>query len=462
MKINNTMSGKKEEFIPIVPGKIKMYVCGPTVYNYFHIGNARPFLFFDVVRHYFQYLGYQVTYVQNITDIEDKIIAQSIREEIPFQAVSEKYINAYYEDLAKLGIAQADIQPKATSVVPQMVTLIEKLIQNGHAYEMNGDVYFSVESFPGYGKLSGKKIDEQRAGSRVEENKEKKHPGDFTLWKKSKPGEPVWQSPWGEGRPGWHTECVVLSRENLGDTFDIHGGGIDLVFPHHENEIAQAESLNGKPLANYWMHNGFLNIEGEKMSKSENNFFTAREVLEEYSAEAIRFFFLSKHYRSPIDFNRAILEESDRAVKNFYNTFRDINFENFKTESLTTGEELTWAEAEFREAMDDDFNTAKALALLFELNKKAHSNELSFDQKKASTLLLYKLGSVLGFFQDMNAFDTKPIDSDLDAFVQAQIQIRNKAKAEKDWATADQIRKNLIEKGIELMDTKEGTEWKQK
>jgi cysteinyl-tRNA synthetase len=467
MKINNTLSGKKEEFIPIEQGKIKMYVCGPTVYNYFHIGNARPFLFFDVVRRYFEYLGYEVTYVQNITDIDDKIIDQSLREGIPFQAISSKYIQAYYDDLAKLGIKQADFQPKATSVVPQMISLIKKLIETGHAYEMHGDVYFSVESYPEYGRLSGKKIEDQRAGARVEENMAKKHPGDFTLWKKSKPGEPVWQSPWGEGRPGWHTECVVLSQENLGETFDIHGGGIDLVFPHHENEMAQAECLNHKPLAHYWMHNGFLNIEGDKMSKSEGNFFTAREVLAEYSAEAIRFFFLSKHYRSPIDFSREILAESDKAVRNFYDTFSQMGFDKLKSEDLRFtieghihAELFEIWESKFREAMDDDFNTAKALAILFELNKAARSTDIPQDVKLVFTQLLYKLGSVLGFFQNMDAYSAKPLDGKVESLIQLLIQCREKAKAKKDWACADSIRKDLAALGVELMDTKDGTEWK--
>lgn len=467
MKIYNTLSGKKEEFITVEPEKVKMYVCGPTVYNYFHIGNARPFLFFDVVRRYFQYLGYQVTYVQNITDIDDKIIEQSIRENIPFQTVADKYIRAYYEDLDKLGIGVADIQPRATSAVPEMVRLIQGLIDSGHAYELNGDVYFSVESDPGYGKLSGKKIDDQRAGARVEANLEKKHPGDFTLWKRSKPGEPVWQSPWGEGRPGWHTECVVLSRANLGDTFDIHGGGIDLVFPHHENEIAQAECFDHHPLARYWMHNGFLNIEGEKMSKSEGNFFTAREVLAEFPAEAIRFFFLSKHYRSPIDFNRAILEESDKAVRNFYETFKLVNLDQhldedlrFKIEGHLHAELLKTWEGKFREAMDDDFNTAKALAILFDLNKNARSSEFPQDVKLVFTQLLYQFGRVLGFFRNLDAYETKPMDGIVESLVQMLIQCRNKAKANKDWATADSIRKDLAALGVELMDTKDGTDWK--
>ncbi|HQB98749.1 MAG TPA: cysteine--tRNA ligase, partial [Candidatus Cloacimonadota bacterium] len=288
MKLYNTKSRSKEEFIPLNEGKLKLYACGPTVYNYFHIGNARAFIFFDVVRRYFEYLGYEVTYVQNITDIDDKIIEQAIAEEQPFHKIAAKYANAFLEDCHALGIKKPHHQPKATDTMPQIIELIKTLVDKGNAYEVEGDVYFDTASLPEYGSLSGKQIEDQITGARVAENLSKKHPADFTLWKKSKPGEPWWESPWGNGRPGWHTECVVMSQHYLGDSFDIHGGGIDLVFPHHENENAQAIALTGKPLARYWMHNGFLNIDGEKMSKSLKNFFTARDILQEYDADAIR------------------------------------------------------------------------------------------------------------------------------------------------------------------------------
>ncbi|MDD3282347.1 MAG: cysteine--tRNA ligase, partial [Candidatus Cloacimonetes bacterium] len=323
MKLYNTKSRSKEEFIPLQEGKLKLYACGPTVYNFFHIGNARAFIFFDVVRRYFEYLGYSVTYVQNITDIDDKIIDQAIAENKDFSKIADKYTTAFLKDCRSLGIKSPTHQPRATETMPQIIELIQTLETKGNAYEVDGDVYFDTASLPEYGYLSGKQIDDQMVGARVAENTAKRHPADFTLWKKSKPGEPFWQSPWGNGRPGWHTECVVMSQHYLGETFDIHGGGIDLVFPHHENENAQAMALTGKPLARYWMHNGFLNVDGEKMSKSLKNFFTTRDILKEYDAEAIRHFFLSKHYRSPIDFTRELIEESHKAIQNFYKALKD-------------------------------------------------------------------------------------------------------------------------------------------
>jgi len=326
MLIYNTATHKKETFVPIEEGKVKLYACGPTVYDFFHIGNARAFLFFDVMRRYFEYKGYDVTYVQNITDIEDKIIARSIEEGIPYDQFASKYADAFLQDSKALGIKPPHHQPRATEFMAEIIALIEELIKRGYAYEVEGDVYFDTAKLPEYGSLSGKRIEDQKVGARVAENVLKRNPTDFTLWKRSKPNEPIWQSPWGEGRPGWHSECVVMSQHYLGETFDIHGGGVDLVFPHHENELAQARAISGKPLANYWVHNGFLNIEGEKMSKSLDNFFTARDILKQHSAEAIRFFFLSKHYRSPIDFNREIIEESERAVGNFRQSLKDIDF----------------------------------------------------------------------------------------------------------------------------------------
>ena len=308
MQLYNQSKRKKEEFIPITPGQVKIYACGPTVYNYFHIGNARAFIFFDVLRRYFEYRGYDVTYVQNITDIDDKIIAQAIEEQTSFEDIASKYIQAFLDDSQALGIKPPTHQPKATEVMPEIIELINALVEKVNASEVNGDVYFDTASLPEYGSLSGKKTEDQMPGARVEENLQKRNPADFTLWKRSKPGEPFWQSPWGEGRPGWHTECVVMSRKYLGETFDIHGGGIDLIFPHHENELAQDLALTGKPLANYWMHNGFLNVEGEKMSKSLKNFFNARDILKHHSPEAIRFFFLSNPYLSPIDFTRELSE----------------------------------------------------------------------------------------------------------------------------------------------------------
>jgi len=456
MKIYNTLTRKKDEFIPVEEGKLKLYSCGPTVYNYFHIGNARPFLFFDVVRRYFEYIGYDVTYAQNITDIDDKLINQSIQEGIPVKKIADKYIKAFYDDLEALEIRRVDEQPKATEYIGEMIGLIKELESKGFAYESGGDVYFSVTSLPNYGKLSGKKIDDLRAGARVEANNQKKHAADFTLWKAAKPGEPKWGSPWGEGRPGWHTECVVMSRKLLDNTFDIHGGGTDLVFPHHENEIAQAEAANGKPLANYWMHNGYLNIEGEKMSKSLNNFFTTRDILKQYSAEAIRFFFLSKHYRSPIDFNESIIKESEQAVKKLHGILQSVNYFDFREEDnidLNKGNEFR---DKFREAMDDDFNTAKAIAVLFEISKLI---KISDPLYKVYAKTMVELGQVLGFFHNLEDKWGNDLNETAEKLIELFIQYRQDAKKNRDWATADKIRDDLLKLGIQLKDTPSGTDW---
>ena len=455
MLIYNTLTGKKEEFIPIESNAVKMYVCGPTVYNYFHIGNARPFLFFDVVRNYFVYLGYETTYIQNITDIDDKIIAKSIEEGISYNDLTKKYIKAYYSDLAALNIDVADINPKATAFIPEMIELISFLIENGDAYENNGDVYFSVQNFKEYGKLSGKNLNDLQAGARIEANTQKKNPFDFTLWKKAKPNEPFWNSPWGNGRPGWHTECVVMSKSYLGETFDIHGGGVDLIFPHHENEIAQAEILDDKPLANYWMHNGFINIEGEKMSKSANNFFTVRDILKSYDADTIRFFFLSKHYRSPIDFNKDILEESKKAISRFYEVFKKYPVYNAGTCNYVDLQ----IKQTFLDAMNDDFNTAKAIACLFDIAKIVFNNEYDADKQRAAAHLLYELGSVLGFFRDIQEKLIKNIDEKAEQLILLLIDVRNMAKKEKNFMLADKIRNDLKALNIELRDTPSGTEW---
>jgi cysteinyl-tRNA synthetase len=456
MQLYNTLTRRKEEFIPLREGKVGIYACGPTVYNYFHIGNARAFLFFDVLRRYFEYRGYAVTYVQNITDIDDKIIAQSIDEGIPFSEIASKYTEAFLTDCAALGINPPTHQPKATDMICEIIKAIADQIQLGSAYEAGGDVYFDTVALSQYGNLSGKKIEDQLAGARVEENPLKRYPSDFTLWKHSKPGEPVWQSPWGEGRPGWHTECVVMSRNYLGETFDIHGGGIDLIFPHHENELAQALALTGKPLANYWLHNGFLNIDGEKMSKSLKNFFTARDILKVHSADAIRFFFLSKHYHSPIDFNREILEESERAVANFHAVLKSVNYPDIQA---APDDSLASFKKEFIQAMDDDLNSAKAIAVLFDLTRIIRNETLVRAEREQAALLLVELGGVLGFFQNLKAKLQDEIDPELSQKVESLISQRQQARADKDWALADKIRKDLTELGVELKDTPEGCVW---
>jgi len=459
MKIYNTLNNRKEDFVPVTPKHVKMYVCGPTVYNYFHIGNARPLIFFDVVRNYLQYSGFDVTLVRNITDIDDKLIDQSIREEIPVKEIAEKYISAFYKDCEALEIAPADHHPHATKFIGEMIKLIRKLEKIEMAYEVNGDVYFEVNKAEGYGKLSGKKLEDLQAGARVQANQQKRNAADFTLWKTAKPGEPFWNSPWGEGRPGWHTECVVMSNKYLGDTFDIHGGGIDLVFPHHENELAQAEAINKKPLANYWMHNGYLNIDGKKMSKSLNNFFTARDILKKYSAEAIRFFFLSKHYRSPIDFNEQIIIESSQAVKTLYSALDEVDYLSFKDEEATYSEEQKQIITEFKTAMDDDFNTAKAISVFYKLAKTIKKCD-SPEEQKNYTHLLVELGNVLGFFQDLENKLKKNLNETTEKLVELFINYRSDAKKDRNWQLADKIRNDLQSIGIELKDTAKGTEWK--
>lgn len=456
MQIYNQLKRRKEEFKPIKPGQVKLYACGPTVYSYFHIGNARAFVTFDVLRRYLEFRGYKVDYVQNITDIDDKIIAQSIDEGIPFSEIAAKYSRAFVEDSTALGIKTPTHQPKATDVIEDIIAAIAAQIEKGYAYEAQGDVYFDTSALPEYGTLSGKKVEDQMAGARVEENLRKRNPADFTLWKASKPGEPVWPSPWGEGRPGWHTECVVMSRKYLGETFDIHGGGIDLIFPHHENELAQALALSGKPLANYWMHNGFLNIDGEKMSKSLKNFFTARDILKEYSAEAIRFFFLSKHYRSPIDFSREIIEESERAVANFYSALKCVDYKGIT--AIPDDSCNSYKEA-FIQAMDDDLNTAKALAVLFELAHQAKNTQLPQPQREQAALLLVQLGQVLGFFQDLASKLCDSLPNLSRQLIELLVHYRDQARANKDWALSDRIRDDLAALGIELKDTPEGCAW---
>ncbi len=460
MFLYNTQTRKKEEFVPIIKNRLSLYACGPTVYDYFHIGNARAFIFFDVVRRYFEFKGYEVNYVQNITDIDDKIINKSIEEKVDFTTVADKYSQAFLDDAKALGIKAPSVQPRATEVMPDIIAYIDALVKSGHAYEANRDVYFDTSSLPSYGSLSGKKTEDQLTGARVAENLFKRNPTDFTLWKNSKPGEPVWQSPWGEGRPGWHTECVVMSQKYLGETFDIHGGGIDLIFPHHENELAQAQALSGKPLANYWLHNGFLNIEGEKMSKSLKNFFTARDILQEYDAEVIRFFFLSKHYRSPIDFTRELMEESKRALSNFYEALKTVDFLEIPKILLDTSQSTEVRD--FTSAMDDDFNTAKAIAIMFDLVKQLKSPSASEDDKHKAAKVMFYIGRVLGFFQNLETKLHKKQPDLSDALMELIINYRNEARNNKDWKTSDRIRDDLAALSIEIKDTPKGCIWTQK
>ncbi|MBN2461925.1 MAG: cysteine--tRNA ligase [Candidatus Cloacimonetes bacterium] len=461
MRIYNTLSRKKEKFIPLEPGKVKIYVCGPTVYNYFHIGNARTFIFFDVVRSYFTYRNYEVTYVQNLTDIDDHLIEQAIKEKTSVPEIAEKYIAAFFADISQLGVKKADHYPKATEYIGEMLDMIEKLAEKGLAYEVNGDVYFSVDSLTSYGRLSGKKLEELRVGARVEENLQKRNPADFTLWKKAKEGEPRWPSPWGEGRPGWHTECVVMSRKLLGETIDIHGGAVDLIFPHHENELAQAEGISAKPFVRYWMHGGFLNIGGEKMSKSLDNFFLARDVVKKFDSEVLRIFFLSKHYRSQIDYNLDLIGESEQALHSLYMLLKDLDYLRIMDKRINYTEEVLESKNEFLAAMDDDFNTARSIAVLFDITRKARQYYNQQNPVYEEYLhMLVELGQVLGLFQNLAIKLKTDWDSYSNDLIALLVKYRDKFKEEKNWEMADQIRNDLRSIGIELQDTKEGTIWK--
>ncbi len=458
MRLYNTMNGKKEEFTPITPGEVKMYVCGPTVYNYFHIGNARPFLIFDAFRRYLQYRGYKVTYVQNFTDVDDKIIRRANEEGVDSLEISERYIEEYFKDADALGISRADIHPKVTETMPEIIAFVETLINKGHAYEVNGDVYFDAKSFNDYGKLSGQKIEELEVGARVELNTVKKNPVDFALWKKKKEGEPSWESPWGEGRPGWHIECSVMSTKYLGETIDIHAGGQDLIFPHHENEIAQSECHSDHSFSNYWMHNGYININNEKMSKSKNNFFTVRDILEEYDAEVVRFFLLSAHYRNPVNFSRELIVAAENGLERIYTAKENLEFLLDKTEEGTASSEfmngLESYKTKFVEAMDDDFNSADGISAIFELVKFLNVEVTSASPKsavEASLALMKELTDVLGILN-------KEQDS-LDAEIEALIEERQMAKKNKEYSRADEIRDELKARGITLKDTREGVKW---
>ncbi|SCZ81971.1 cysteine--tRNA ligase [Acidaminobacter hydrogenoformans] len=461
MKLYNSLTRKKEEFVPIEEGKIRMYVCGPTVYNYFHIGNARPFLIFDTFRRYMEYRGYDVNYVQNFTDVDDKIIRRAQEEGLDSLEISEKYIEEYFKDADALGIRRATHHPKVTDTMPDIIAYIEKLIEKGNAYVSGGDVYYDTSTFETYGKLSGQSLDDLEAGARIEVNEQKRHPADFALWKAKKPGEPSWPSPWGEGRPGWHIECSVMSTKFLGETIDIHAGGQDLIFPHHENEIAQSEAYSDKPFAHYWMHNGYININNEKMSKSKGNFFTVRDILAQYEAEVLRFFILSAQYRNPINFSEALIMQASNGLERLYNAKENLLY------AMETGEDapLTVTEVEilsglrrhkerFIEALDDDLNTADGIAAIFELVRDINSN-LQDSPTRAfaenAYELLMELAGVLGILGREKG--------GLDAEIEALIAERQDARKNKNFAKSDEIRDKLKAMGIVLEDTPQGVKW---
>lgn len=466
MKIYNTMSKRKEEFVPLEEGKVKMYVCGPTVYNFIHIGNARPMIAFDTVRRYFEYKGYDVNFVSNFTDVDDKIIKKAIEEGITADEVSKRYIAECKKDMEAMNIKPATKNPLATEEICGMVDMIQTLIDKGYAYEKNGTVYYRTRKFEGYGKLSHKNLDDLQSGGRallVTGEDEKEDPLDFVLWKPKKEGEPAWESPWSEGRPGWHIECSEMSKKYLGEQIDIHAGGEDLIFPHHENEIAQSEAANGKEFARYWMHNGFLNIDNRKMSKSLGNFFTVREISEKYDLQVLRFFMLSAHYRSPLNFSADLMEAAKNGLERIVTAAENLKFlaANAQADTFTEEERKLYSETQsfvnaFENAMDDDFNTADAVAAIFDLVKYINTtSEASKSKEYLESLLgrLRTLTDVLGIIVDKK-------EELLDADIEAMIEKRQAARKEKNFTLADQIRDELLSKGIILEDTREGVKWK--
>ena len=467
MKIYNTMSRSKEEFVPIKPGKVSMYVCGPTVYNLIHIGNARPMIVFDTVRRYFEYKGYKVNYVSNFTDVDDKIIKKAMEEGVDSSEISERYIRECKKDMASLNVKPATMHPRATQEIGGMIDMIQTLIDKGHAYvAKDGTVYFRVSSDPGYGKLSHKNMDEMMSGLRelkVTGEDMKEDPNDFVLWKPKKEGEPYWESPWCEGRPGWHIECSVMSKHYLGTTIDIHAGGEDLVFPHHENEIAQSECANGEPFARYWMHNAFLNIDNVKMSKSLGNFRTVREISKQYDLQVLRLFMLSAQYRSPLNFSadmmemaKTSLERIRTAAENQDNALKTAKEGPMTEEELANASEVKSFVEKFEAAMDDDFNTADAVSAVFEMVRFSNSTVKPESTKEYVTLVrdtFRKLCDVLGIILDKK-------EEVLDSEIEEMIAARQAARKAKDFAKADQIRADLLAKGIILEDTREGVKWK--
>jgi cysteinyl-tRNA synthetase len=467
MKIYNTLTRRKEEFEPLVPGEVKMYVCGPTVYNLIHIGNARPMIVFDTVRRYFEHKGYRVNYVSNFTDVDDKIIKKAIEEGVDAQEISERYIAECKKDMEALNVRPATTHPQATQEICGMLEMIQELIDKGHAYvAADGTVYYRVRSFREYGKLSHKNLDDLEGGKRsllVSGEDQKEDPLDFVLWKPKKDGEPYWESPWCDGRPGWHIECSVMSKKYLGEEIDIHAGGEDLVFPHHENEIAQSEAANGKPFARYWMHNAFLNIDNKKMSKSAGNFFTVRDITAKYDPQVVRFFMLSAHYRSPLNFSAELMEAAGSGLERIRTAVSNLNFllEKAQAKELSEEEAALLKEAEgytakFDEAMDDDFNTADAIAAIFELVKFANTHA---DENSSPAFLQGLLGQIKEL-SDVCGLIVEKKEEMLPEEVEELIAKRQAARKEKNFARADEIRAQLLEKGIVLEDTREGVKWK--
>lgn len=461
IQLYNTLTRKKETFIPLEKGKVKMYVCGPTVYNYIHIGNARPAIIFDTVRRYFEYRGYKVQYVSNFTDVDDKLIraANELGKDVP--TIAEKFVKAYFEDTAALGCKPADIHPRVMDNMDIIIDFIAKLIEKGYAYESNGDVYFRTRKFVGYGKLSHQSIDDLQVGARIEVGEKKQDDLDFALWKSAKKGEIYWESPWGLGRPGWHIECSAMARKYLGDTIDIHAGGQDLAFPHHENEIAQSESLTGKTFARYWLHNGYINIDNEKMSKSLGNFILVHDIIKKHNPQVLRLFMLSVHYRNPINYSEELLESTKAAYERLSTSYHNLKYRREASTNLTDHnqdwlDKISGLHAQFIKEMDDDFNTANALSVLFELSKQANyyllEKNTAVEVIDAFTKEFEELFSVLGLTFEQERW----LDADIDALIEK----RNQARKDRNFQLSDQIRDQLKEMNIILEDTPQGTRWK--
>ena len=452
MKIYNTMTRKKEEFVPAEPGTAKIYACGPTVYNYFHIGNARPFIIFDTLRRYLEYTGMKVTFVQNFTDVDDKMIARAKDEGVSLKALGQRFIKEYYTDAKGLGIRDADVHPKATEHIGDIIKLVKTLVDNAHAYEVDGDVYFDVSSFPGYGKLSGQSLEDLQAGARIDVTDVKRNPEDFALWKAAKEGEDSWMSPWGKGRPGWHIECSAMSMKYLGDTIDIHGGGQDLIFPHHENEIAQSEAATGKPFAHYWMHNGYINVDNQKMSKSKGNFFTVRDIAQKYDLSVVRLFMLSAHYRNPINFSEELIQQAAAAmtrIKNCRDNLKHI-IARGGGEEIDVSDDICALEENFKKAMDDDLNTAEAIGVIFEYIKDINLKFNSGGDAKGAAQALFALDKIL------DVLGIVPKDESIPDDIKEIAERRRQARADRDFAMADRLRDEITALGYELKDTPDG------
>lgn len=462
MKLFNTLTRQKEEFEPIEGNNVKMYSCGPTVYNYFHIGNARPFIIFDTLRRYLEYKGYNVKFVQNFTDIDDKMIKRAEEESITVKELADCFIKEYFIDAKGLGIKEATVHPKATENIDAIINMIKVLIEKGYAYTLDGDVYFDTKKFAEYGKLSHQNLDDLSLGIRIDIHEKKKHPMDFALWKAQKPGEPYWESPWGKGRPGWHIECSAMANRYLGETIDIHCGGQDLIFPHHENEIAQSEAASGKPFVKYWLHNGFINVNNEKMSKSAGNFFTVRDIASKFDYEVIRFFMLSAHYRSPINFSEELLAQASNGLERIYKCLENLEYIK---ESAASGQPSAENEEKlknailqlkdkFIEAMDDDLNTADAISVIFEMVKEINTS-INLNSNASKSIIefcinmLKELGGVLGILR-------KQVKEEIDPIIEELVNKRQQARKEKNWKVADEIRDKLKDMGVILEDTPQG------